>query len=308
MSDFPMTELRDMAPAYVLGSLNDDEHAAFESALATSAELAQEVRAYRNVVTRIGSVGEVAPPPEIRARFLDRIAAQKAASVAPAAPPVPPPTASPVASTAAVPRPFTVSSGVGSSSRAPGEKQSRDRWWLTGIMAVGLAASLLFAVQRNSQVTTLTASLVQRDSVLAQRDSILGVRNLKLAQRDSALNTVLEAERGLVMVNLVSTPTDGPGIQFFWDVKKGTAMIHAFRLKPAAPGRAYQMWLIKDGKAVPSRVFNSDADEHGLVWGIQMPIDTKGVSAVAITDEPAGGSLQPTTTPFMVGALPKAAQ
>ena len=311
MSDFSMTELRDMAPAYVLGSLNGDEQAAFERALATSAELEQEVLEYRNVVTRIGGVGEVAPPPHVRARFLARIAAQKAAPGAPSAPLAAPseltPAAPPVASPAAEPRPFTVSSGNGSSSRASGEKQSRERWWLTGIMAVGLAASLLFAVQRNSQVTTLTASLAQRDSVLAQRDSILGVRNLKLAQRDSALNTVLEAERSLVMVSLVSTPSDGPGIQFFWDVKKGTAMIHAFRLKPAAAGRAYQLWLIKDGKAVPSRVFNADADEHGLVWGIQMPIDTKGVSAVAISDEPAGGSLQPTTTPFMVGALPKAA-
>ena len=301
MSEISMSELRDMAPAYVLGSLNSDEQAAFERALAISAELAQEVLAYRNVVTLIGSVGEVAPPPDLRARFLDRIAAQKATPVEPSAAPFVPPSA-------AEPRAFTVSSGNAASSRAASEKQPRERWWLTGIIAVGLAASLLFAVQRNSQVTTLTASLAQRDSILAQRDSMLGVRNLKLAQRDSALNTVLEAERNLVMVNLVSTPSDGPGIQFFWDVKNGTAMIHAFRLKPAAAGRAYQLWLIKDGKAVPSRVFNADADERGLVWGIAMPADTKGVTAVAITDEPAGGSPQPTTTPFMVGALPKGAQ
>jgi len=302
MSDFSTTELRDMAPAYVLGSLNSDEQAAFERALATSVELAQEVLAYRNVVARIGSVGEVAPPPAIRARFLERIAAQKATAVAPSAPPV----ALAAAPPAAESRPFTVSRG--NAPRTSSEMQPRDRRWLTGIMAVGLAASLLFGVQRNSQVTTLTATLAQRDSILTQRDSLLAVRNLVLAQRDSALNIVLEAERSLVMVNLVSTPTDGPGIQFFWDVKKGTAMIHAFRLKPAAPGRAYQMWLIKDGKAVPSRVFSANADEHGLVWGIEMPTDSKGVSAVAITDEPAGGSLQPTTTPFMVGALPKAAQ
>ena len=61
-------------------------------------------------------------------------------------------------------------------------------------------------------------------------------------------------------------------------------------------------------KVVPSRVFNAEANQQGLVWGIEMPADTKGVSAVAITDEPAGGSAQPTTTPFMVGAIPKVAQ
>ena len=307
MSEISMTELRDMAPAYVLGSLNADELAAFERALATSAELAQEVLAYRNVITRIGNVGDVAPPPDIRVRFLDRIASQKLSSiqtpVSPAAPAATPPVS---ATPSAEPRPFTVSSGNATSTRSP-DKQPNDRWWLVGLMGIGLAASLLFAVQRNSQVTTLTASLAQRDSALSQRDSALAARSHTLAQRDSALNTVLEAERNLVLVNLVSTPTDGPGIQFFWNVKQGTAMIHAFNLKPAAPGRSYQLWLIKDGKPVPSRVFNADSDEHGLVWGIEMPADTKGVSAVAITDEPAGGSPQPTTTPFMVGALPKAA-
>ncbi|MEP6834642.1 MAG: anti-sigma factor [Gemmatimonas sp.] len=297
MSEFSMTELRDMAPAYVLGSLNADEQTAFERALATSEELAQEVRAYRAVVTRIGSLDAVAPPPNIRARFLDRIATQQSAALPtlPAAPPV------------ADPRPFTVSTGNVAAPRTTSNKSAEQRWWLIGIMGVGLAASLLFAVQRNSEVTTLTTSLAQRDSVLAQRDSILGARDLKLAQRDSALNTVLEAERNLVMVSLVSAPTNAAGIQFFWNVKQGTAMIHAFHLKPAAPGRTYQLWLIKDGKPVPSRVFNADPDERGLVWGIQMPADTKGVTAVAITDEPAGGSPQPTTTPFMVGALPKAA-
>lgn len=302
MTDMSMTELRDMAPAYVLGSLSADEAAVFERALTTSAELAQEVVEYRRVITRIGSVGEVRPSPDVRARFLDRIAAQKVTSAAPPASP-----AAPVVSPqSGEPRPFTVSHG--NASRTANEKQPRDRWWLIGMMAVGLAASLVFAVQRNSQLTVLTASLAQRDSILTQRDSILAVRDLKLAQRDSALNTVLEAERSLVMVNLVSTPTDGPGMQFFWDVKKGTAMIHAFRLKPAAAGRAYQLWLIKDGKPVPSRVFNADTEAHGLVWGIEMPADTRGVTAVAITDEPAGGSPQPTTTPFMVGALSKATQ
>ncbi len=312
MSDFSQNELRDMAPAYVLGSLSAEEHAAFERVLATSAELTVEVAAYRNVVEQVGNVGELAPPPELRARFLSRIAAQKSGTLPsePAAP-VPPavtsvPAVTPTAS-AAEPRPFTVSRGNAAASHVVPEKNPRVQWWLSGMLAVGLAASLLFAVQRNSAVTTLTASLAERDALLASRDSLLAARNTKLAQRDSALNTVLEAERNLVMVNLVSTPSDGPGIQFFWDVKKHTAMIHAFRLKPAATGRAYQLWLIKDGKPVPSRVFNADADEHGLVWGIEMPADTKGVTAVAITDEPAGGSLQPTTTPFMVGAFPKAA-
>ena len=294
MSDFSMDDLRDMAPAYVLGALSADEHAAFERGLGTSADLAQEVAAYRAVVTRIGTENEQSPPAALRARFLDRIATQRQSS---------PNGAPPSASNAPAPehRPLTVSSGgADATPRASVEKPRGDRWWLSGILAVGLAASLLFAVQRNSQVTTLTASL-------AQRDSLLQIKTVKLAQRDSALNTVLEAERNLVLVSL-GTVENGPGVQFFWNVKERRGVLHAFNLKPAAPGRTYQLWLIKDGKPVPSRLFNADPDEHGLVWGIELPENTKGVSALAITDEPAGGSPQPTTTPFLVGELPKAAQ
>lgn len=288
MSDYSMSELRDMAPAYVLGALNAEEVVQFERALAASAELAAEVQAFRDVVATIGNVGEASPPDSLRARFLERVAERKQVT--------------PINTNTIGARSLSVASGgqplQPNGSSTQGGNSARDRW-LTGVLGVGLAASLLFAVQRNSQVSSLSAELAQRDSLLADR-------TLRLAQRDSALNTVLEAERNLVMVNLVSTPTDGPGIQFFWNVKQGRGMIHAFRLKPAAPGRTYQLWLIKDGKPVPSRLFTADPDEHGLVWGIELPKELTGVSAVAITDEPAGGSPQPTTTPFMVGEIPKA--
>jgi anti-sigma-K factor RskA len=160
---------------------------------------------------------------------------------------------------------------------------------------------LVFAVQRNSQVTLLNTQL-------AQRDSILAARTVTLAQRDSALNTMLEAGRNLVLVNLVTAPDSGPSMQLFWDVKQKRGVIHAANLKPAEAGRIYQLWFIKDGKPVPSRIFNTASDNHSLEWGIEMPTSTAGVTAVAITNEPAGGSQQPTTTPFLVGEIPKALQ
>ena len=297
MSEFSMAEMRDMAPAYVLGSLSADEHAAFERALSSSPELAQEVLAYRSVMARIGTDAELSPPTALRTRFLDRIAAQRQVAT-PASPASPPPIQAPPV---VDPRPMTVSSGgLAGAARTSSEKPKGERWWLTGVLAVGLAASLLFALQRNSQVQALTASL-------AARDSLLQIKTVRLAQRDSALNTVLEAERNLVLVNLGAVDS-GPGIQFFWNVKERRGVLHAFNLKPAASGRTYQLWLIKDGKPVSARLFNADADEHGLVWDIELPENTKGVSALAVTDEPAGGSPQPTSTPFLVGELPKGIQ
>jgi anti-sigma-K factor RskA len=41
------------------------------------------------------------------------------------------------------------------------------------------------------------------------------------------------------------------------------------------------------------------------VQDIAVPTDLQGVAAFAVTEEPAGGSPQPTMTPFLVGAVPK---
>jgi anti-sigma-K factor RskA len=61
-------------------------------------------------------------------------------------------------------------------------------------------------------------------------------------------------------------------------------------------GREYQAWLI-DG---------DDKHSLGMVPGdgtVAMDIDLTGADAVAVTDEPAGGSDQPTTTPLVVADL-----
>lgn len=305
MSQFSMAELRDMAPAYVLGALNEDELAAFELALASSSELKAEVNTYRNVVTQVGTTREVAPPPVIRARFLDNIAAQKSRSEASsgAGAPTTPPASAPTAATEPEKRPFTVSTGGAPASKTetPYRPPQRERSWLTAVIAVGLAASLVFAIQRNSQVSSLNTQLAQRDSILAERTT-------RLAAADSTLNTIFEAERNLVLVNLVAAPTNGPSIQFFWNLKQQRAVMRTAGLTPAEAGKVYQLWFIKDGKPVPSRTFNTGADNKGLESGIETPATMTGVTAVAITVEPTGGSLQPTTTPFLVGEIPKAAQ
>lgn len=298
MSEFSMAELRDMAPAYVLGGLSAEENIAFERALAASHELTQEVDAYKHVVTQIGTVRELSPPPAIRARFLDKIATQKTqagATPAAAAPATLAPPAEPEK------RPFTVSTGGAPAAKPSTDQPQRERSWLTAVIAIGLAASLVFAIQRNSQVTSLSTQL-------AQRDSILAARTMQLAQTDSTLNTILEAEGNLVLVNLVAAPQNGPSIQFFWNVKQRRGVMRTAGLQPAEAGRIYQLWLIKDGKPVPSRIFNTGADNKSLESGIELPTTTAGVTAVAITLEPAGGSQQPTTTPFLVGELPKGQQ
>jgi anti-sigma-K factor RskA len=128
------------------------------------------------------------------------------------------------------------------------------------------------------------------------------------AKRERQLNTVLEAEGQLMVAMLKGSAEHGEGVQFFWNVRQQRAMVHAFHLPPAPPGREYQLWVLRGSQAISARVFNSDPDGHALVEKIDLPASPDGITKVAITIEPAGGSPQPTTTPIMAGDLLKTAQ
>ncbi|MFF2275856.1 anti-sigma factor domain-containing protein [Agromyces sp. NPDC058126] len=67
-------ELRELAPAYALGALDDDERARFEDALARSPELQAEVEAFRAAASSLGeALPPVAPPPSVRAGLFARL-------------------------------------------------------------------------------------------------------------------------------------------------------------------------------------------------------------------------------------------
>ena len=127
-------------------------------------------------------------------------------------------------------------------------------------------------------------------------------------KRERQLNTVIEAEGQLMVALLKGGDEHGQGVQFFWNVRQQRAMLHAFHLPPAPAGRAYQLWVLRGSEAISARVFNSDADGHALVEGIELPSSPVGITKVAITIEPAGGSPQPTTTPIMAGDLLRSVQ
>jgi anti-sigma-K factor RskA len=66
--------------------------------------------------------------------------------------------------------------------------------------------------------------------------------------------------------------------------------------------RTFELWLIPaTGNPVPAGTFRSDAASNAAVYVYQG--QTANAAVVAVTVEPAGGSPQPTTTPFIVSKL-----
>ncbi len=166
---------------------------------------------------------------------------------------------------------------------------------------VALAASLVAVAGLALAGRGLRQQLTEREATIAALQDSLSARETKLAQREQELNSLLDPN---VLLTRMGTPgTPEPVVQLFWNRRSNLMLVHAFQLKPAASKRAYQLWFIpKNGKPIPSVTFNSEPSGHALVERIPVPADVE-LAAAALTDEPEGGSPQPTTTPFLVGTF-----
>jgi anti-sigma-K factor RskA len=78
----------------------------------------------------------------------------------------------------------------------------------------------------------------------------------------------------------------------------GSAALLISRIAPADAGKTYEAWILQGKKAKPAGLFQARTGSAFVPIAGKVP---KG-GRVAVTVEPAGGSPQPTTTPFAVSS------
>jgi anti-sigma factor RsiW len=78
----------------------------------------------------------------------------------------------------------------------------------------------------------------------------------------------------------------------------GTGYLWNVQLPQPAAGRAYQLWAIVGDDKVSVGVLSASARVH------RFAVPAGSVGALAVTDEPMAGSVQPTTAPVLLGTLP----
>lgn len=90
----------------------------------------------------------------------------------------------------------------------------------------------------------------------------------------------------------------------FWDRAGSRWFFYASGLPPAGMAKSYQLWFITaDERKISAGTF--DVDEHGQVELLDVVVPRGAiVTTAAVTDEPLGGSLQPTGTIRLVGRVP----
>ena len=157
--------------------------------------------------------------------------------------------------------------------------------WLAAAASLVLALGIGYAYLRER-----AAREQARASLAAARDS--------LAVRDSLVATLLSPDAGTAAL---AATGQAPSARVFWSPSRRRVVMAVFHLAPAPVGRTYQLWAIAQGKPVSIGIFNTSPDGR-LVAEMALPVDLK-FELTAVTEEPAGGSPQPTQQPFLVGKV-----
>jgi len=257
-------QFREWVEPYALGALDAAERAALDSHLAAGCQdCAKAVEEARWVVSQLAHMApEAAPSGMLKERLLQTVRAEAKAAE--------------------------------STAQAP----TGTPWWMWG----AIAALLFFAVMTERGTLQLRKELRQAEYQAASyQKEIQDVEaKLELAKRENVILT----DSASVKIKLAEAGPEQPRVDAIWHAKLGIVLT-AENIPAPAGGRVFQLWLIpKDpnGKPVPSGVVRPDEDGKFALLVANPPGDMAETSSLAITEEPAGGSLQPTSPVKWVGA------
>jgi anti-sigma-K factor RskA len=220
----------DELAAYMLGALEGEEEATFESHLASCGRCQAQERWLRASVDVLpSSVEQIEPPPELRERLMETVRAEAG------------------------------------TPREPAAEASRRRRGLRDWLG---SLSLRPATALAAVVLLLVAGAL--GYALGEGGGSGGSSTQTIAAKGAgASGTVIRTgDTGVMQVSNL----------------------------PQRPGRVYQIWLLQDGKPVPSTLFQVHRDGTGAA---AIPHGLDRSTQVMVTSEPATGSDEPTTKPIL---------
>jgi anti-sigma-K factor RskA len=261
------TEARELLPLYALNALEPGEAAQVEAFIARNPDARAELQGFLETTAMLArSVPQLEPAGELRSKVLEKIRVTSQ---------VAPPISLASSSTAILSPPAPMPA-------APASSQVPLRWLIPFLSTLAIAASLV-AVVLGTQVSSLNTEL---ESTRTQNTSqISSLQNeLTTIRTQNASSVAVVAAPGAKMYALFDPNSKKPIGQVV--LTKDGRVFFAHELGTIPTGKTWQAWAItKDSKAVSLGVFAGSSITQSA---------PANVAAFGVSEEPAGGSSQPT--------------
>jgi anti-sigma-K factor RskA len=258
-------QFREMYEAYALGALDPAERTALEAHLATGCQdCAKSVEEARWLVSQLAYMAREATPSDmLKGRLMQ-----------------------------------TVRTEAQAAKRSTPSRSAIPFW-----MWAGVAALFLFSVYSTWNSQRLEREIQaanQRAAAILQERRELDAQ-LQLAKRAAIIVT----DPASAKIAMPSTDPQSPALEAKWHSQLGIVLTGQ-KIPALSGNRVLQLWLIPKapgGKPIPSLTLRPDADGKFVLLVANPPELMAQTKALAITEEPEGGSAQPTTTPRWVGGV-----
>jgi Anti-sigma-K factor rskA/Putative zinc-finger len=278
-------QFREMYEAYALGALDPPERAVLEAHLATGcAECAKSVAEARWLVSQLAYLApEAATSDMLKGRLMQTVRSEAEAK------------SSSSVSTGAT----TTASGI--------------PYWLSASIAALLLLTLYFAWDAHRLKDELRAANEQNqrnEQLVASAKGEFAATQQKLAAMEEQMakmhrETAILTDPSSVKIMLAAQKIQAPQMVAMWHAKYGIVLTGQKVPMPSG-NRVLQLWLIPKapgGKPMPAMTVRPDANGNFVILVANPPVTGSDTKALAITEEPAGGSAAPTTAPKWVGAM-----
>jgi len=123
--------------------------------------------------------------------------------------------------------------------------------------------------------------------------------------RDARESIQMVSAPGVTVVDLAGQGEQaGAAARVFWDRGRNRWQLYAANLAAPPEGKTYQLWLITADQKISAGIFDpSQAPDAEAAGSVEVPPGAGTVLAAAVTDEPAGGSPQPTGSILLLGKI-----
>ena len=265
-------DYNEMLPAQALNALDSEDARAAEGHLQTCAECRALLREWEDTAAALAFAAlqekPLEPSPRVRERILEaiRVDARK--------------------------------SGHGGRSDAnqaeranvislPQKRQTR---WTAAQTWGAIAAGLVFLALLASLFVLWRENRQARQELARLANQVQDAERQLISQREAIEVVAAPGARVAELTGTSVMPNAHATIAYN---RSGRAVLLAKGMPPPPAGKAYQLWFLAGGKALPGKVFSTDASGAGTLSD-QLPAEALKASGFAITLEPESGVQSPT--------------